>query len=277
MYEKILTFLKEKPQPYQPGTKPFWDDTYIAKEILKAHLDPDHEGGTRKHAFMKESAKWIAKTCNGAKGKKLLDLGCGAGVYAEMFEEEGFQVTGLDFSKVSIEYAKESAKKKGKEITYHYADYLSMEFEQEFDVITLIYCDYGALSPMNRGVLLSKVKKALKPNGIFILDGFTKAQVKNVPKTPAVSYLEKGMWCEKPHVCIELAHILPETQNFMAQIVVIEEETCESIHIWNQFFDADMLERELGEAGFKDMQYFDDVCGKEKTENYETICVKASV
>lgn len=277
MYEKILTFLKEKPQPYQPGTKPFWDDYYIATEILKAHLDPDHEGGTRKHEFMKESVKWVAEVCNGAEGKKLLDLGCGAGIYSEMFEEEGFQVTGLDFSKVSIEYAKESAKKKGKEITYHYADYLAMEFEQEFDVITLIYCDYGALHPTNRKLLLSKVKKALKPNGIFIVDGFTEAHTENIPKVHVANYLEKGMFCGNPHICIEMGHIFPETKNFMAQMVTIEEDKCESYHLWNQFFDEDMLEKELGEAGFKDRQYFDDVCGKEKTENYSTICVKASV
>ncbi len=45
------------------------------------------------------------------KTKKLLDLGCGAGIYSELLYDKGFSVTGIDFSKRSIEYAQNHAKR----------------------------------------------------------------------------------------------------------------------------------------------------------------------
>lgn len=48
-----------------------------------------------------------------------------------------------------------------------------MDYTNWLDVITLIYCDYAPLTKPERDVLLKKVYKALKPNGIFIFDVFT--------------------------------------------------------------------------------------------------------
>ena len=99
---KLFGFMKQKPQVYEASSSAFWDDENISRYMLEAHLDPDVEGATRKHAFIQRSADWIAECCRGGAGKKLLDLGCGPGLYAELFNDRGFQVTGLDFSRRSI-------------------------------------------------------------------------------------------------------------------------------------------------------------------------------
>ncbi|WP_312869993.1 methyltransferase domain-containing protein [Fontibacillus panacisegetis] len=44
------------------------------------------------------------------ENNKLLYLGCGPGIYAEMFHDTGFIVTEIDYSRRSIEYATEQAK-----------------------------------------------------------------------------------------------------------------------------------------------------------------------
>lgn len=66
--------------------------------MLKAHLNPDLESATRKLDFLEQSANWISDTLPPSSYKRLLDLGCGPGIYAEFFDAKGYQVTGLDIS-----------------------------------------------------------------------------------------------------------------------------------------------------------------------------------
>ena len=97
----------------------------------------------------------------------MLDFGCGPGLYAEKFAKLGYQVTGVDFSARSIQYAKKSADDKGLTIDYHFANYLEVDLQKQFDFITLIYCDYGALSFDERRQLLAKVAAHLRTGGNF--------------------------------------------------------------------------------------------------------------
>ncbi len=100
-------------------------------------------------------------------------MSCGPGLYAERFSSAGYVVTGIDFSKRSIEYAKKQTLLNKSSIEYHYKNYLTIDYLEKFDVVTLIYCDYAVLSIKERHILLKKVYQALKPNGKFIFDVFT--------------------------------------------------------------------------------------------------------
>ena len=85
--------------------------------------------------FIKKSVDWIKEITDGENRKKLLDLGCGPGIYAELFAERGFDVTGIDISGRSIDYAKENTVKKRSNIKYYQKSYLEMEYSEEFDII----------------------------------------------------------------------------------------------------------------------------------------------
>lgn len=272
MYENILNYLKGKPQLYEPSTAPFWDDENISKYMLDAHLNPNIEAASRQLNFIKKSVEWIGSMFNKTSGKKLLDLGCGPGIYAELFSEVGFQVTGIDFSKRSIEYAITNANLNGKNIEYIYKNYLDIEYNNEFDLITLIYCDFGVISPNERRVILDRAMKALKQDGILILDGFTKNQLDKVPEKQDLYYADSGFWCSKPHVCIHRNYHYIETKNYLEQYVIITEDNCNCYNIWNQLFTAKSLSDEIKSAGFEKITFYDDVCGKKLSDNSKTIC-----
>ena len=112
------------------------------------------------------------------ENSKYLDLGCGPGLYSENFFGKGFDVTGIDFSENSINYAKEQAAVFGYPINYLCKDYLEIDYENEFDVVSLIYGDLCVLSHQDRDKLLKKVYKALQPDGYLIFDVFTKYYLK---------------------------------------------------------------------------------------------------
>jgi 2-polyprenyl-3-methyl-5-hydroxy-6-metoxy-1,4-benzoquinol methylase len=99
-----LFHLLQKPALWQRSDEPFWDDEHISKGMLEAHLNPDWDAASRKHSYIDSSVKWLSSLIP-ANGK-ILDLGCGPGLYAKRFSDMGYTVTGMDFSKRSIAYAK---------------------------------------------------------------------------------------------------------------------------------------------------------------------------
>ncbi len=125
---------------------------------------------------MDRSVDWIAGLLPPAQFLRLLDLGCGPGLYAQRFCRHGYRVTGVDLSERSLDYARQSARKSGLAIDYVRQNYLDLDVPGSFDVAVMIYCDYGVLSEANRKRLLANVRKALRPGGCLLLDVFTPKQ-----------------------------------------------------------------------------------------------------
>lgn len=275
MYKQLLEYLKSRPTEYEADSAMLWNDEHISKGMLEAHLNPDTEAASRKYDFINESVKWISTICNPKKPIKLLDLGCGPGIYAEKFDDAGFEVTGIDFSKRSIEYARQSAASKGKKIGYIDQNYLDINYENQFDIITIIYCDFGVLKPTDREKILIKIRRALKPNGKLILDGFTKDNYCDFVERQRISYEDSGYWSAAPYSCIERTFRYEEADLFLEQYIIITETACKCYNNWNYAFDTHTLRKELENAGFSNFQFYGDVAGKELGENSKTICVVA--
>ena len=79
----------------------------------------------------------------------------------------------MDFSKNSIKYAKTNAKKEGLNINYVLQNYLEYEPEEQYDLITMIMCDFCALSPAQRETMLGKIHRLLKDGGHILLDAYS--------------------------------------------------------------------------------------------------------
>lgn len=272
MNRKIIEFYKELPKIYTESDGAFWDDEHISKFMLEAHLNPDCDSASRKQDGIIRSANWITEFCGGGSGKKMLDLGCGPGIYAELLAEKGFQMTGVDFSKRSIHYAKESAKKKQMEIVYHYQDYLTIDYSNEFDVVILIYCDFGVLSPESRQILLGKIYQALKPGGRLIIDVFNEPYLKSFEEMEAAHYEQSGFWTPEPHVVMQRNCYYKESANTLEQYLVITEDDVKRYNIWNQIYSKERFAKEVTGVGFEAVQFFDDVQGKEYTGEADTVC-----
>jgi SAM-dependent methyltransferase len=98
-------------------------------------------------------------------GKEALDLAMGEGRNAFFLAQKGFSVTGLDISKVAIEHAQATAKEKGLVIETIQADLFEYDYGTErFDLIALFY-----FNPALR--VLDKLRAALKPGGVIIIEG----------------------------------------------------------------------------------------------------------
>lgn len=271
MLNKLSNYLV-KPELYAPGTGIFWDDDHISKGLLEAHLSPDWDAATRNHEFVDKSVNWIASIANPEKYNKLLDLGCGPGLYAERFHKAGYSVTGIDFSRRSIEYARQQAQAKNCNINYIYQNYLTIDYTEEFDLITLIYCDYAPLSINDRLILLQKVYRALKPGGIFLFDVFTPKMRKAEGYTWSY-HPEGGFWNENAHICLDSIYQYDDDdQTELSQTIVITEDKVFCYNIWDHYFTKEALIAEISPLGFSKIEFYTDVAGMEFSDSGDTIC-----
>jgi ubiquinone/menaquinone biosynthesis C-methylase UbiE len=102
------------------------------------------------------------KMLGNVRGKKILDIGCGTGLYARILKKKGANVKGIDISERMVEIArKEVPNIEFKIGTAEKLPYKSKEFDI---VLAALMTEY--LSSWNK--MLKEVKRVLKPHGLFI-------------------------------------------------------------------------------------------------------------
>ncbi len=264
-----------RPELYEATSYPFWADDYISQSMLQAHLRADSDGASRTHEFIVKSAKWLGGLAVPVNGKRLLDLGCGPGLYTELFQKQGFTVFGVDISQRSIDYAREHT---SKAIQYSCGNYLEVTFPEEIDLMTIIYCDFGVLNPENRVVLLKKIFAALKPGGMFVLDVFSRRQYATFCETSSISEYQKGgFWSSEPHILLERRLAYSQDNTYLHQVTVVtgKDKELKHYHIWEHVFTCKELVANLRDVGFGEVEFYGDISGKPMTRNSKTICAVA--
>lgn len=184
----------------------------------------------------------------------------------------GYNVTGIDFSKRSIEYAQKSALRLGKQIEYVYKDYLNIEFQDMFDIVTLIYCDFGVLPPDKRKMLLDKIYASLKRGGRFFMDVFSLMQYEHFTDGIATTFEDGGFWRAAPYLCVKKDKRY-ENNIFLEQYTIITEEEQQTYNLWNHAFSQSEILNDLQKAGFIKVRYYGDVAGKLFDPSSNTICI----
>lgn len=262
--------MTEKPKLWERSDAAFLDDEHISQNMLKAHLDPNSDGASRKHDFIDKSLKWLYQVI--PNGSKILDLGCGPGLYTKVLSEHGYDVIGVDLSRRSISYAKEQDNK----TTYICSNYLDLKYENEFDFITLIYCDYGALTKPERIQLLKIIYKALKPNGKLIFDVFSLKYLEKID-TEAVmkEYSNGGFWAKEPYSIIEQDYLYPSENAVVRRSQIITSQGVKEFLLWDTTYSIESITDELGQVDFSVESYYGDVTCVEYTDDSETICIIA--
>lgn len=248
---------------------------YISEQMLEAHLNPDWDAASRKADTIESSCKWIMSTLNLNKNNKILDLGCGPGLYCTKLSEYGLQVTGIDYSKRSIEYAKEEAIRKNMSIKYKYMNYLDIDYCDEYDIAMMIYCDFGVLSDEISRSILKKIHRALKENGYFIFDIWTTSNEELTSSSRNWSVnLNGGFW--RPNSYIELVDKTYYDNVSLRQHIIVEDKGDISIYnLWERCYTVDSISELLNEFGFEVVEVYSDLIGTEYINGTKTLGVVA--
>lgn len=279
---KHLLELFKEPGPFSSSTDPFWNDPHISKYLLQAHLDPEVNEASRKDSTIQSSLQWLKQEILPSPPAPILDLGCGPGQYSNPLARLGYEVTGVDLSSRSLEYAREYAVKENLSVEYHHMDYMGISFQEEFQVVLLIFCDFGVFSLERRTHLLKRIYKALRPGGFFLFDVFTPQNRVNEERTSSWSLSYEGFWSQRPHLLLTKCFHYPEQDLYLDQYVVIEgegekeeEEEIKVYRFWEQQYTPESIERLLKDTGFHMRDYYSTMIGEKYHEGAETLTVIA--
>jgi len=265
--QTIFDFLEKvnrKPKPFEYYTTPaLWCDSYISKQMLALHISDDIELASRKKEFIDRSAKWMVEHFHINSNFKICDFGCGPGLYTMRFAKYGADVTGVDFSKTSIEYAKEQAEKKKLNIKYILQDYLEFETNKRFDLIAMIYCDFCVLNPEQRKLLLSKFHALLEVGGKLMLDVSSYAQYDSRLESCVceASSGDDGFWSKEPyhvfhnHFKYEKEHLL------LDKFTIVENSSVRENYNWMQCYTIEQITEEFELNGLKVVESYANVAG----------------
>jgi len=250
MYE-TLKKLAVRPEPYSLMTiKDLWTRPHIARQMLACHLNPDNYLASRPIAVIEEIVDWLDGELDLA-GKRICDLGCGPGLYSRLLAQRGADVTGVDFSTTAIRYAESQVSSFGFKLGYLVADYLTDELPGNFDVVTLIYYDYCALSPADRRALLQRIRSMLNPGGSLVLDVLADSVFPQISEQLIIEErLMDGFWSESDYVGIHRTWVYQDRALSLDHYAVVEPSDHWEILNWMQYFSSDRLVRELEEAGY---------------------------
>ncbi|MDH4240062.1 MAG: class I SAM-dependent methyltransferase [Phycisphaerae bacterium] len=258
-----LEDINRRPEPFEFYTADdLWTDEHTSEQMLKFHLKEDIDVSSRKAAFIERSVEWIASAFKIVAGTKIADFGCGPGLYTTRLARMQADVTGIDFSKRSIEYAREVATKEGLSIRYVNQNYLEYETNERFDLVLMIMCDYCALSPAQRKVMLGKFHAFLKDGGKGLLDVYSlNAFEQREEKALYEANLLDGFWSADKYYGFANTFKYEKEKLVVDKYTIIETGRRRTIYNWFQHLSPETLEREFAASGFVIEKKFCDVAG----------------
>jgi SAM-dependent methyltransferase len=253
-----------RPKPFQFYTaNALWTDEHTSQKMLEYHLDESVDLSSRKKEFIERSVKWILSHFGIDRHTAIADFGCGPGLYTTPFAEHGADVTGIDFSERSIRYAKETARRKALDIDYECWDYLEFETKKRFDLITMIMCDYCALSPIQRRKMLTRFKSLLKADGEVLLDVYSLNAFDQKEQVSTYEHRQlDGFWSKEDYYGFLNTFKYEEEKVIVDKYTIIEKARTWTVYNWLQYFSPDALRKEFEVNGFKIEEFYSDVAGK---------------
>ncbi len=273
MYSRLDDF-NRKPEPFSRYTTDMlWTDPWIAQQMLKVHLDESTDLASRKSQTIDDIVGWFDRKI-GLLGKNVCDLGCGPGLYARRMATRGARVIGVDFSVVSLDYARSEAAAHNLDIEYRKADYLIDDLPDKQDFISLIWCDFCTLPPEKRRTLLKRIKGMLNPGGRFVFDVATTQQFEK--RREVMTYGRRPMgdfWSPDDHFGFQTTFLYDQDKIALDRYLIVAPERRFEIFNWMQYFDPEMISSEVHEAGLVVEEVLDVMTGEPWTPEAGEIAV----
>lgn len=156
------------------------------------------------------------------QGKKLLDVGCGGGMFSEALARLGCEVTGIDPSAKSVEAGRAHATSAGLDITYEHARGEQLPFDDgQFDLV--VCCD--VLEHVDDlDAVMSETSRVLRAGGLYLFDTVNRTWVS---KLFVIQLFQEWSW----------TRLVPR-----------------GLHDWARFIRPEEMETLLGEHGLRPLR-----------------------
>ncbi len=252
------------PAPWAEGDKIPWHDPDFSRRMLREHLSQAHDAASRRTIIIDEHVEWIQRAVLNNRSSRILDLGCGPGLYSSRLAQHGHTCVGIDFSPASIEYARAIAQSRQLACEYRLEDVRHAEYGTGYDLAMFIFGEPNVFRPEELQRILSKAHAALNDGGHILLEVHPLAVVQRLGRQRATWYtLEQGLFSDRPHLVL-FESFWDEAQSVaIERFYIVDAETHEvTPHSSSmQAYTDDQYRYALQIAGFTDITFYPSLIG----------------
>jgi len=215
--------------PWADGSKIPWHEPAFSQRMLQVHLNPDTHMASRSLPVIGRHVDWlmIQLADSGTGPARILDVGCGPGLYCHELARRSQQTVGFDFAPAPLAWAGETAESENLDCVFLEADLtdLPADFATRVgpvDAITFWFGEFNSFPPEAVVGFLPRLAGLLRPGGrlfleyqpwdLFARDNHTSWSVENESVLCPVPHLwlQEFAWNEEARAEIHVHWILEE-------------------------------------------------------------------
>jgi len=242
------------PAPWDEGDNIPWHEPAFSERMLREHLSQSHDAASRRIEIIQQHVEWIHNDVLHSKPSRILDLGCGPGLYCRELALRGHTCAGVDFAPASIRHARDITR--GLPCEFIFADLREADFGSGFDLVMQIYGEINVFKPADALHILSKAHEALNAAGTLLLEVHTHDVVRQMGQAPATwSSHERGLFSDAPHLYLRESDWDEPAQVATKRHIIIDATTAQVTRYASsiQAYDETGYRALLHDAGFDDV------------------------
>jgi SAM-dependent methyltransferase len=266
------------PKPWVEGDNIPWHEPEFSARMLREHLSQEHDAASRRAVTIDRQVRWIHETLLGGLPSRVLDLGCGPGLYSSRLAHLGHSCLGIDYSLASIAYARAEAQAAGLACRYELADLRQASFGTGFDLALLIFGELNVFRPTDAAALLTRAHDALRPGGALVLEAHTFAAVETIGTSPPTwSSAPAGLFADAPYLLLAENFWDAEARAATTRYYVVDVSNGEVTHYAQSFqaYTARAYDALLRDRGFTNVAVFPALTGSKDQEQQGMVVLVA--
>ena len=243
-------------KPWAEGEKIPWHDPAFSERMLDMHLSQEHDWASRRLSLVEQHVDWIDDRFL-APGSRILDLGCGPGLYTHRLARKGHECVGVDISPASIAHAQQQASAEGLPEVYELADIRQVDFGTGFDLVMMLFGEFNVFRSADARGILRKAHAALGHGGHLLVECHTFEEVERQGEAPPVWRAgQTGLFADYSHLWLEEhfwhSDVAAATTRYM--IVDARDGRVTPYASTMQAYTDEQYERLFAEVGFGDVR-----------------------
>ena len=202
-----------------------WNDPDFSRRMLAEHLSQDHELASRSEGWLGQQVAWIHEDLLRGRPARILDLGCGPGLYMNRLIPLGHCGRGIDFGPASIDYARAHAPEPSA-CDFVLGDIRDGGFGGPYDLVMILFGELNVFSPEEASRIVRYAQDSLAPGGRLIVELQSPAAVEQAGlSAPQEQRARAGLFSDQPYRCSTTNQWLADQQAAI-QTFEVEVEGC---------------------------------------------------